>query len=120
MHISLDYYEVNALTTTIALTLYLLLRDDKTDTIIQSPDMVKYFWPHTIMLLLILVPRLIMFCFAVYNGYKGKPFGTEGTSWMLVAAFLTILVTLVLMVIIYATNEKDLRTHPLIYCWSLN
>jgi hypothetical protein len=36
-HISIDYYEVNAVTTMLIVTLYLLLRDDKNDRVLQTP-----------------------------------------------------------------------------------
>jgi hypothetical protein len=66
--------------------------------------MVKYFWPHTIMLILILIPRIFMFAVTVFVGYMGKPFGSPGTGWILPVVFLCILVTLIMMIIIYATN----------------
>jgi hypothetical protein len=82
--------------------------------------MEKYFWPHTSMLLLILIPRAIMFAFTVWSGVTGKVFGGPGTAWIRPIVFLIILVSLGVMTTVYFTNEKDLRKHPLIYCWSLN
>jgi hypothetical protein len=119
-HISTDYYEVNAITTMLFVSLYLLLRDDKNDTLLETPGMVKYFWPHTIMLIVIIIPRAAMFACSIYISAIGKVYGDPGTGIFLPVIFLVILTSLGIMLVIYFTNEKDLRSHPLIYCWCLN
>jgi hypothetical protein len=58
-NIIIEFYEVGAVNTQLAVTLWLMFRNDKTDPLLPTPTMTKLFWPHGFALLICCIPRLL-------------------------------------------------------------
>ena len=67
----IEFYECGALNTQVLVTLYMLLRNDKTDTLIPTPGGFTKEPSHYIVLAIGLVPRIYQFGMFVYYSSTG-------------------------------------------------